>query len=86
MIYHPHCTHSAFQEALEKGPASVGAIVNTTDSLDTLLLNAAGVTFPLALAGEPPPSTIWEKADGRAPIDWTVTGHTSKGNQYIYGI
>lgn len=45
----------AFQKALEKGPTSTSNdCKHTTDSLDTLFLNAAGL-FPLALAEEPTP-------------------------------
>lgn len=55
VIYSPHYTFSAFQKALEKGPASARSnCKHTTDSLDMLFLNAAGL-FPLALAEKPPP-------------------------------
>lgn len=55
VIYSPHYTYSAFQKALEKGPMSARSdCKHTTDSLDTLFLNAAG-HFPLALAEKPTP-------------------------------
>lgn len=55
VIYSPHYTYSAFQKALEKGPTSARSdCKHTTDSLDTLFLNAAGF-FPLALTEKPTP-------------------------------
>lgn len=44
VIYRPHYAFSAFQKALEKGPASARSdCKHTTDSLDTLFSNAAGL-------------------------------------------
>lgn len=55
VIYSPHYTFSAFQKALEKGPTSARSdCKHSTDGLDTLFLNAAGL-FPLALAEKPTP-------------------------------
>lgn len=55
VIYRPHYTFSAFQKASEKGPASARSdCKHTTDSIDTLFLNAVGL-FPLALTEKPTP-------------------------------
>lgn len=54
VIYRSRCTCSVFQKALASGGLHLGYYKHTADSLDTLLLNAAGL-LPLALAGEPPP-------------------------------
>lgn len=57
VIYRPHYAFSAFQKALEKGPTSARSdCKHTTDSLDTLFLNAAGL-FPLALMEKPTPQS-----------------------------
>lgn len=67
----------AFQKALEKGPTSTSNdCKHTTDSLDTLFLNAAGL-FPLALAEEPTPlfclgRSRWEGS--RENYKWGVRG------------